>query len=171
MTNTADHRQLANIATEQLARIAAELASAQEDVALLARLSSAQDRVKALTNEHRKALALQQSATAAAAKEADAARFKDLQSINVTDKEPGHNLTGAPFEITYTRLTYSTDFGANVPVQATVIGFEALPDHVFDFLIDRHPENIPDRIASLAPGNPREAFRRYFLARRRGYMN
>src|SRR5207237_4847637 len=123
------------------------------------------------TGEHRKALAVHEAALAAEAKAAEAARFNGLQAIDVIDEKPGMGLTGAPFRINYTRLAYDIDARDNLPDHASIMGFEGLPDNVFDFLIERHPQKIPDRIASLAPGNPREAFRRYFIGRRNGYVS
>lgn len=98
------------------------------------------------------------------------ASFSDI-SVSVT--YPGGRdgmLLSAGFIIRYERLTYNMKAGESLPKQFMCNGFAALPDEAFDYLIEVKPEAIPAEIMALAPGDPRDAFNRYFMAKRRGYL-
>lgn len=171
MTTTAtDAAARVMLAAETLVRITNELAAANEDVALLQRLSTANDRAERLAGQRDKALAEQKAALAAEAKAKENARFAGFSGIDVTDLKPDAGLLGSPFRITYTRLTHDMYAKDNVPTLHTVEGFGALNPDAYAYLIERHPEKIPAKIANLCPGNPRVAFERYFMGLRRGYI-
>lgn len=173
-TNTADLSERSRVADERLTRVTAELTAAQDDVALLERLSGAQARVKALLLEQETAMEEAEAARAAQQAQREEARFVGLIDVNVVRQDdpgtPSASLTRAQFVITYTRLDYDLQAGSNRPTEHSVTGFMAVPDNVFAFLIARQPEKIPPEIMALCPGNPTGAFQRYFLALRRGYV-
>ena len=151
-----------------LTRINAELEAAREDVALLERLKSAQDRVNRLTAEQAKAVREHDKALAAEAKAAKAARFASISNVLVTehpDTVREHALR-ASFTITWTQPVW--DGRASIPTQHSIGGFSALPSHVFEYIMENCPDRIPAKIMALAPDNPREAFGRYFRGLKRG---
>lgn len=153
--------------------IAADLATAEQDFALWQRLTSAESRVTQLRKDYAKAKAADDRANAAAAKEADAARFAGLSNIRVTasgERETTGGLLGRAFTITWTSPVHDMYSGESQPRQHTITGFASLPAPVYDFLVERHPSQIPAEIMALAPGNPAEAMHRYFVAKRRGYL-
>lgn len=114
---------------------------------------------------------------AALATEAEAerqARLAGFGSITVTVAYPSNytgNLLRAIFTIEYTRLQYDMGYRAATMKQHKLIGFSALPGDALEYLIEKCPEAIPTEITDLAPGDPWEAFRRYFLAQRRGRLD
>jgi len=156
--------------TENLFRIMAELGEAQQDVALLERLSTAQVRVDRLTGEQATAVAAQDAELAAEATATNEARFANYGVITVADKTPDEHVISTGFAITYTRLTYDMHYRENLPTAHIIEGFLALDDLTFDCLVEKHPEQIPRKIMALAPGDPRAAFERYFAGKRRGYL-
>lgn len=174
MTNTADLSERSRVADERLTRVTAELTAAQDDVALLERLSGAQARVKSLLLEQETAMEEAEAARAAQQAQREEARFAGLIDVNVTKRDtpgsPSASVTRAQFVITYTRSDYDFQTGGNRPTEHSATGFMAVPDNVFAFLIAKHPEKIPPEIMALCPGNPTAAFERYFMALRRGYV-
>lgn len=153
--------------------IAAELAEAQADLALFQRLTSAPDRVKRLTADHAKAQAAAEKAEAQRVAAEREARFKNLSNIRVTDISGAENpnLINRRFKITYTKVMFDSAANRNLPRQVGVVGFQGLEPSALEFLIEKHPEEIPEDILALAPGDPYAAFRTYFAGRRRGYFN
>ena len=97
------------------------------------------------------------------------ASFSDI-SVDVTYPLNETGLSFASFTIRYERLTYNMSARASIPTKYTCAGFYALPDEVFDYLTEVRPEMIPAEIMQLTPGNPREAFGKYFSAKRNGYF-
>lgn len=164
--NAADPHAL----TAKLAGIVAELDEARKDVALLERLKAAEANVKRLTKEQADIFAEREAAYAARSKAKQDARFANLSKIRIVDSTPHESVLRSGFTIKYTRLAYDMYAQANVPQDVTVEGFTGLPDDVFDFLIERHPEAIPSKIRNLA-GDAREAFAVYFRALRNGFLS
>lgn len=158
------------ITNQNVLDIEVALREAEQDVALLERLSGAEARVKALTADLAKAKSAEEKATAARVQAAYDARFADLSDIRVIDTTPDEGVLRSGFTITYTRTAYDMDRQENVPSPISISGFGGLPDNVFAFLQERHPDRIPEKIMSLAPGDPTEAFNRYFRGLRRGYV-
>jgi hypothetical protein len=170
MTDIADTAAQTESAAQNLFRIMAELSEAQADVALLERLKGAQARVTKLTAEQEAAVTTQNKALHAEEKAKESARFVGFQGINVVDKGADKDVLSSTFEITYTRLTWDMDANASRPTPHTVSGFSGLPSLAFQYLLERHPDKIPDKIMRLAPGDPSAAFGRYFDGMRRGYL-
>lgn len=79
-------------------------------------------------------------------------------------------LLSAGFTITYERLAFDMKANRSVPTIHTCNGFDALPDPVWDYLLEVRGEAIPAAIMELAPGEPRKAFVEYFKAKWRGYL-
>lgn len=97
------------------------------------------------------------------------ARFAGLSGITVTDKTPDETTLRSSFEITYVSLIYDMYANASLPFPSTVVGFDALPEHVLAYLLERHPEQIPAKIIRLA-ANPADALNRFFMGLKRGYL-
>lgn len=156
--------------TTDLNNIASKLEAAKADLALYERLTSAADRVKALTAAFDKARTAQAKADEAAAKEAAEARFNGLSNIRVTGSGDGSVLS-QQYLISWTAPVYDmysmTAIPQPVPERP---GFETIPDNVLAFLIEKHPEEIPAAIMALAPDDPAAAMAEYFRARQRGYV-
>jgi hypothetical protein len=152
-----------------LERIDADLEIALADVALLERLKSAQDRVARLTAEQEKATKARDKALAAEAKAHQDARFAGLVDVQITDKTPEENVVRSLFVITYSRPTW--DGRTSRVTQHERSSFGSLPPEVLDYIIEKRPELIPAKIMALAPDSPRDAFRRYFVSTRRGFVS
>jgi hypothetical protein len=157
------------IAAADLARITAELDVAHEDVALLERLKSAQDRVNRLTTDQAKATKERDRALAAEAKAAKASRFAHISDVRITEypETMREHVLRSSWTIHWTSPTW--DGFASLPKQHS-IGLTACPPDVLDYLIEQHPERIPAKITALAPENPREAFRLYSQGLKRGWL-
>ena len=169
MTAIAKAASAATLAAN-VARISAELDEARQDVAMLEKLKSAQDRLNRLTAEQSKAIAQCDKAIAAEEKAQADSRFVGLRDIRVIETRPGEHVLRAGFTVTYTRMAWDMDAQQSVPRGESVNGFPAVPSNVLAFLIERHPERIPAKIMDLAPGNPGVAFNCYFRALSRGYI-
>lgn len=158
------------IAAAELARITAELDDARADVALLERLKSATDRVARLTAEHQKATAARAKALAAEAKANDERRFAGISDVSVAvhPKTTGENVVRTNWTITYTSPAW--DGRVTRLMEHSVESFGALRPEVLDYIIEKRPDLIPSKIMALAPDSPRDAFRRYFVSVRRGYV-
>lgn len=156
--------------TFDIETIAAELAEAKADVALLQRLNAADRRAAALQKQYDRALAAQDAALEKAAEEARRSRFDGLSNLRVVLEGDPDNLCRTAYRITWTGQQHDSYVGMSVPRQFDIVGFEALPENVFAFLIEQNPEQVPPTIRALAPGDLMEAFERYFRGRRRGYF-
>jgi hypothetical protein len=158
------------IAAADLARIAAELASAQEDAALLARLQSAHDRVNRLTADHAKATKELDKARADEAKAAKAARFAGIADLAVNESPVTicEGVLRSSWKISWTAPTW--DGRVSRPMPHSRDSFGALPPALMDYLIEKCPNRIPAKIMALAPDNPRDAFSRYFAGLKRGCL-
>ena len=156
------------IASAELERIACELELAREAVALLERLKSAVDRVARLTVEQERAVRARDKALAAEAKAQEQSRFGSISNLTVTDDTPNEHLVRSQFTISYTKPAWNGR--ASVPKNHSAAGFGVLPPDVFAYLIERCPERIPAKIMALAPDNPEAAFKRYFVALKRGHV-
>lgn len=158
-----------SLLTAQIERIGAELALAKEDVALLERLKSATDRVARLTSELEKATAAETKARNAEAKAYKDERFARISNVSVTaGQTDNENVLRSTFTITYSKPAWD---GRSTRVrERSTVGFGALPPEVLDYIIEKRPELIPAKIMALAPDSPRDAFRRYFVSMRRGFV-
>jgi hypothetical protein len=155
--------------TDTLQNLHAQLDAARQDVALLQRLMSAEDRVKNLTAEYDKAKTAHEKAEAAKAKAANEAQFAGLRNLKITEL-PGDSssVMHSTFHITYTRDAW--DGRDTVPQTVSCTrGFGALGRNVLAWIIQRHPEKIPASITDLAPDID-AAFNRYFVGLQRGYL-
>ncbi|WP_137754264.1 hypothetical protein [Sphingopyxis sp. L1A2A] len=160
--------------TTNLNTLAAELADAKADLAHWERLTTAADRVKALSASFDKARAAQIKAEEAEAKAASEARFNGLSNIRVTENTGLAACSGGvlrmSWNITWTAPRFDTETMTSPPRQHSATGFNALSASVMAFLIEKHPEQIPAAIMALAPGDPAAAMEEYFTALRRGYV-
>lgn len=150
-------------------RITADLEQAHADIALLERLKSATGRVSRLTTELEKAKAARTKALTAEAKANDERRFASISNVSVSagDTE-NENVLRSTFTINYSRPAWD---GRTTRVREhSTVGFGALPPEVLDYIIEKRPELIPAKIIALAPDSPRDAFRRYFVSMRRGFV-
>ncbi len=93
-------------------------------------------------------------------------RFSDIR-VEVT---PGDTLLTTSFTIKYIKDTWDMQAKASPPKQHECVGFAALDDDVYDYLVNEKPHAIPAAIMALAPGNPADAMARYFQGKRRGYL-
>lgn len=154
-----------------LTRISAELEATQQDLALLERLKGAPDREKRLLVDQEKALAAHKKAVDAIACAKKDARFVGLGEITVRDLRVDLGLLSSTFEITYINSVYDSRTGQSEPKSFTVIGFPALPDNVFTYLLEANPTKIPHKITSLYPSDPKIAFERYYRGLNKGYLS
>jgi hypothetical protein len=163
-----DNNTRSLMAAADLERITVELDVAREDLALLERLKSAQDRLNRLTADHAKATKELDKARAADAKAAKAARFAGISDLTVTESPDTvrEHVLRADWTIGWTSPTW--DGRCTLPTRHSIGGFGALPPDVFQYLIECCPERIPAKIMALAPDNPRAAFHRYFTGLKRG---
>jgi len=112
----------------------------------------------------------------ALADEAEKARKERLAShggIAISVEYPSGyegNVLRAVFTIEYSKGVYDMGLRRVVQQPHKVVGFAALPDDTFAYLVENCPEAIPAEIADLAPGDPMEAFRRYFIGQKKGYL-
>ena len=166
MTTKTTSRTLAT----DLDRIATDLAAAQEDVALLERLKSATDRVARLTADQEKASKARDKALAVEAKEQDAARFAGLSNVAVTESPETirESVLRSAWTIRYSKPTWN---GRTNPLREhSANSFGSLEPAVLAYLMDKRPDLIPAKIMALAPDNPKQAFGRYFVSCKRGYV-
>jgi hypothetical protein len=153
----------------EIERIEADLELARSDVALLERLKSATDRVKRLTGEHERATAARTKALSAEAKADEERRYANISNVSVSEGETrNENVVRSQFTIRYSTPTW--DGRASRAREHTSEGFGLLPPDVLDYIIEKRPDLIPAKIMALAPDSPRNAFRRYFVSLRRGYV-
>lgn len=146
--------------------IAAELAEARADAALLKRLKAADARVVALVAAYDKAKDVEARAAEQAEREAQAARFAGLKITSITAKGDADYPLRFAYTIKYQGPSYDIYTGEAYITEHTRYGFETLDDHVLEFLIERQPNRIPAAIMELAPGDPYAAFDTYLHARR-----
>lgn len=99
------------------------------------------------------------------------ASFSDVFVTTTYGPGSPETVVHANFKITYERGTYDMHSKQSVPVRHTCNGFDALPDPVWDYLLEVRQDAIPAAIMALAPGEPRKAFADYFQAKRRGYLS
>jgi hypothetical protein len=163
-----DHKKAELVSAVE--RIGAALQQAREDVALLQRLKTAEENAERLATELRAAQDELAEVMAADFKAKQEARYAGFLDITVTEHTP-HNATGVLQMVFKTAVTRETFNGyENVPEVRTYTGFQQLPNEAFGYLIERHPERIPDSIKALAPNDPAEAFDIYFMGLQRGYL-
>lgn len=166
MTNHTDRAAL--VATVE--RLGAELQQARQDVALFQRLKASEADAKRLALDLRAAQdELTEALTADHQAEQDA-RFAGFLDITVREHMPfnGSGVLQLAFSITVKREAFNGY--ETVPEVLSFGGFQQLPSDAFGYLIEKHPERIPESIMELAPGDPYAAFDRYFNALRRGFL-
>lgn len=164
--------------TVSLAAIAAEIETLRADLRTVNAAAdiigdAAHDRAKAIEAAVTEAQARYADALAAEAEKSREARLADFRSIRVETTYPAGadgNLLRAGFVIHYERMTYDARYRAAFPVAHSCNGFSALPNEVYEYLVVRHPEAIPAEIMALHPDDPQEAFRAYFMGKRRGVI-
>lgn len=162
--------------TNDPAVIAAQLDQAKADAARWQALRGAEALVKTLQRQYDEAKEAQERQIEADAKSAQAARFALLSDLSVTEISPANgadanNLSHRRWRICWTKPVFNSRIDQNVPQSFRIDGFHAIPGDVYEFLVIKHPELIPDAIMELVPGDPDEAFQEYFRGRRRGYFN
>jgi hypothetical protein len=168
-----NHAELLNynedILAADLISILQSIADTEADVALLTRIKAAPAKLAALIIQRDKLIADERIASEAKAKiEADA-RFSRFSDIRVSDKTPDQDVLGSSYEITYTANVYDMYLNASVPTPHVVMGFNALPWDAMMYLLERHPDKLPAKIARLA-ATPHDALERYTLGLRRGHL-
>lgn len=157
-------------AATTLFQITADLADANADAAVYARLKAASTRAETLAEAQTKALAEQDAALSAEATAKAAARFANISGIEILDTTPDEHVLGTSFRITYKSGKYDMYGGKSVQIPTTSTGFNSIPSLVLAYLIEVHPEKVPSKIMALAPGNPNAAFEVYFAGLRRGCL-
>jgi hypothetical protein len=161
--------------TNDPAVIAAQLDQAKADLARWQTLCAAEELVKKLQRDYDKAKAAHERQAEADRRAAQEARFALLSNVSVTEISPANgmddnNLFNRRWRIGWTKPVFNCMINENVPQRYSVNGFQAIPEDVYEFLVVKRPELVPDAIMELAPDNPHEAFREYFMGRRRGYF-
>jgi hypothetical protein len=161
-------------AAAELAEAEAALEAAKADKARWERLSNAASRVKKLAPIYDEARAAHDSAVAAEAQAKSDARFNGLADLSVTNTSTGGlnggGLLRMSWRISWTGPGYDAQTMTGAIQRHERDSFFNLPPNVMAFLIERHPELIPDEIMALAPGDPAEAMEEYHRARQRGYL-
>jgi hypothetical protein len=158
----------------ELAELSAEINQTREDAALLGRLQRAEGKLIQLL---KKADALNTKLSKAVDTEGRQARddeFAKFGGIIVTYTPLAHHevhILSVRWDIRYKRLTWDMNTRQSVMLEHTVGDFDVLPEDVFRYLVLAKPEAIPSLITDLAPGDLDEAFHRYFMAKRRGYIS
>ena len=152
-------------------RISAELEATQQDLVLLERLKSAPDRLKRLLVDQEKTIAVHKKAVDALDRAKKDDRFVGLGEIIVRDLRVDLGLLNSTFEITYVKSVYDSHTKQSEPKSFTVLGFPALPDNVFLYLLEANPAKIPQKITSLYPSDPKIAFERYYRGLNKGYIS
>jgi hypothetical protein len=156
---------------DALGHTSRDLSKAREDHALYERLKAAAAEIRRLEKLGEDLTAELIAAEDREARQAKEALFAQFDGITVVAGDGKGSLLNTPFTILYKRLGYDSGCHRNVWTEQSKAGFQSLPDDAFAYLIERHPEVIPAGIMALAPGNPSEAFSRYFVAKRRGYLS
>lgn len=94
------------------------------------------------------------------------ARFSDIR----VEVKPSDNLLTTSFIIKYMKDTWDMAAKASPPKQHECVGFAALDDDAYEYLVTQKPHAIPASIMALAPGKPADAMALYFRAKQRGYI-
>lgn len=151
-------------------RIAADLDQANQDIALMRRLKTAEADAKRLAVELRTAqeqLADRNAKDIVASREAVFAGFEDIV-VRENPATSDGSLMHVAFEIVVTRREW--DGYRNEPKTQIYSSFLQLPDEAFNYLLEKHPGRIPAKVMALHPDDAWEAFREYFVSLRRGYF-
>lgn len=93
-------------------------------------------------------------------------RFSDIR----VEVKPGDNLLTTAFTIKYMRETWDMAAKASPPKQHECLGFAALDDDAYEYLVTQKPHAIPAAIMALAPGKPADAMAIYLQGKSRGYL-
>lgn len=155
---------------ERVEDLTSALVQAQEDVALLERITKAKAETKRLAVELEAAQEALAEAMAAEVQERREATHSDFKDITVTERNTGEGLLHRIFEITYVRTQWNG--WESAPVTHTCIGFGSLPDEAWGYLLNARQDQIPLSILSLSPtADPWEAFNTYFTGMKRGWLS
>lgn len=157
-------------AAQNLLQVTRDLADANVDAELYARIKAGSARSDALTIRLTEAIEQQDTALKQEAKVKAAARFANISGIDIVDNTPDEHVLGTSFRITYKSGRYDMYGGKSVQIPTTSTGFKSIPSLVLAYLIEVHPEKVPSKIMALAPGNPNVAFEAYFAGLRRGCL-
>lgn len=153
----------------EISALTDSLNKAREDAALFDRLKSAATTASSLwkrVDELTVHLAKAESNETEAAREAIFSQFDGI----AVSSERDAGILGTNWTIAYKRLGFVSHLNASVMQEHVCRGFEALEGHAFRYLLEKHPQQIPEAIKALAPGDINAAFERYFVARQRGYL-
>lgn len=134
---------------ERVEELTAALQQAQEDAALLDRLSKAKAEIKRIAPELEAAQETIAEAMAAEVAERRASVYASFKDIRVVEKNTGEGLLSRTFEITY--VCDQWDGRESAPVSHTIVGFRALPDAAWGYLLNVRPDQIPACILALSP--------------------
>ena len=156
--------------------LASKLEEASADAILFARLRDAQGNADALTVDLAKARDSLAAGHAAEAKAKAAKRYAQFKGIAITATQSAltsahPNALSATYDITYKRLAYDHSLRDSVWQERHVQGFQGLEPDVWDYLMNAAPHALPPIIMNLAPGDPMEAMRIYFMGLQRGYLS
>jgi membrane-bound lytic murein transglycosylase len=165
-----------NITNEQAQLVAkvqdlgAQVEQARADAALLRRLKAAEANEKRLTADLRAAQEELAEANATQIAAESEARFSLFRDITVVEKEPkeGPGIQHMQYEITLTQMRWDGRESQAIP--QVYRGWDTLPEHALEYLIEKFPERVPSSIRALNPDDLGNAFGRYFGAKRRGFM-
>lgn len=155
---------------EHVEELTIALRQAQEDAALLDRLSKARAEIKRLSPALEEAQEQLSQAMAAEVSERRAAVYAGYRDIKITETNTNEGILHRVFKITYTRDEWNGREA--VPATYSVQGFGSLPDAAWGYLFNVRPDQIPLSILALSPeGDARDAFNTYFTGMKRGWLN
>jgi hypothetical protein len=154
---------------ERVEELTAALVQAQEDVALLGRLTTAKATAKRLSAELTEAQDALSVAMADEVRAKRAALYAGFTDIKIIEGNLAEGLQHRTFQVNYTREEWN---GTGSLITRSVMGFEAMPDGAWAYLLDVRPDQIPASILALSPtGDPTEAFNTYFTGMKRGWLS
>lgn len=155
---------------ERVEDLTSALVQAQEDFALLERITKAKAETKRLAVELEAAQEALAEAMAAEVQERREATYAGLKDITITERNTQEGLLGRTFEITYVRDQW--DGYGSTPVEHVVNGFGSLPDEAWGYLLNVRQDQIPLSILALSPtADPWDAFITYFTGLKRGWLS
>ncbi|HKR17051.1 MAG TPA: hypothetical protein VJM81_09955 [Rhizorhapis sp.] len=148
------------------------ITKAREDATLFERLKAAAHLADKLEADGKELTAKLSEVSAAEAKAERDALFAQFDSMTISYHFPersGGGLLNARWEICWKRLAYSMDWRKNVMTEYKASDFTTL-DHsypdAYRYLVEAHPEKIPNIIMELSPDNPAEAMATYCASKR-----
>lgn len=155
---------------DRIEQLTKDLAVAKADVALLNRLKEAEANLPRIADELEQAQKNLVTLLNDEQRDKRLASYAGIKTVTITDKTPGENVLGSTFAVTVIRNRFDHDIGANAEQQEDYVGFGIVPAEVLAYIVDKQPPILPAKILDLAPGNPAEAFDRFMVSKRRGYV-